>query len=179
MQRSELIGLIKARATPRELLDFLDQQSQDFILYTDDLKIFIEGRASGNFRITIYQAGKNSELYILSIQDFFNDKAAFVGWPWLMDKEGVRLAIQELFGTDKLLQTVNENTCLTNSTKTYYITIEAFNPSRIKAIYTPNSGLAKFYTYQLDEFYCFRRDEQKQMALKRIFGKQHAKRRLE
>ena len=81
MQRSELIGLIKARATPRELLDFLDQQSQDFILYTDDLKIFIEGRASGNFRITIYQAGKNSELYILSIQDFFNDKTAFVGWP--------------------------------------------------------------------------------------------------
>ena len=92
-----------------------------------------------------------------------------------MDKEGVRLAIQEIFGTDKLLQAVNENTCLTSSTKTYYITIEAFNPSRIKAIYTPNSGLAKFYTYRLDEFYCFRGDKQKQMALKRIFGRQYAK----
>lgn len=96
-----------------------------------------------------------------------------------MDKEGVRLAIQEIFGTEKLLQTVYESTCLTSSTKTYYITIEAFNISRIKAIYTPNSGLAKFYTYQLDEFHCFRGDRQKQLALMRVFNKQHAKRRLE
>lgn len=80
MQRTELIGLIKARSTPRELLTFIDKQSQDFVLYTDSLKVFVEGRATGNLRITIYQAGKSSELYILSIRDFFEDKTPAEGW---------------------------------------------------------------------------------------------------